>query len=75
MFFQSSSTDCPSLTKKVGNIDPKALPTLFAILAQVVARAQEESENQVRASRELEFKKKGCPSPAKVFPSIKKYLL
>ena len=55
--------------------DPKAFPTLFAILAQVVAKAQLESENQVRASKELEFKKKGYPRPANVFPSMKKYLL
>jgi len=62
-------------TKKVGNIDPKAFPTLFAMLAHVVARALEESENHVRASKELEFKKKGCPKPAKVFPNMKRYLL
>lgn len=58
-------------TKRVGKIDPTALPTLFAIDAHVVARALEESENQVKASKELEFRKKGCPRPPKVFPNMK----
>jgi len=71
----NSSSDWPDLTKNVGNREPKAFPTLFAILAQVVANAQLESENHVNASKELEFKKKGYPRPANVLPSIKKYLL
>lgn len=73
IFFLNSSPYCPDFTKNVGNKDPKAFPILFAILAQVVANALPESENQVIASNELEFKKKGCPSPANVFPSMKKY--
>jgi len=75
MFVLNSDTYWSLLTKKVGNIDPKAFPTLFAMLAHVVAKALEASENHVRASNELEFKKKGCPKPANVLPNMKRYLL
>lgn len=59
------------MTKRVGKIEPTAFPTLLAIEAHVVASALDESENQVRARRELELRKKGYPSPPNVFPSMK----
>lgn len=67
------SIESSVFTNRVGKIDPRAFPTLLAMEAQVVARALEESENQVRARRELELRKNGYPRPAKVFPSMKNH--